>query len=337
MLESMRRCKKGKRMNKTERIFKIEQLIAARKVVSFDTLLAELEVSRATLKRDLEYLRSRMKTPIVYDREANGYHFGRKRGEAERVEFPGLWFNASEAAALLTMQHLLEDLQPGLLKRHIEPLEERLKSLLESADHSFAEIKRRVRILHQGRRAVQPKFFEVAASALLNRRQLQIAFHSRATDQTTERAVSPQRLVCYRENWYLDAWCHLRNDIRSFAVDGIRKAEMLESRAKEVPGRELDEVLGASYGIFSGRARAWAKLRFTPARARWIAAEEWHPQQRASYTPDGAYILEIPYGDDRELIGDILRHGPEVEVLAPKELRARCREQLAAAAKLYAH
>lgn len=185
-------------MNETERLFKIEQMVAARKMVSFDTLRNELEVSRATLKRDLEYLRSRMKTPITYDREANGYHFGSKRGEAERVEFPGLWFNASEAAALLNMQHLMEDLQPGLLKRHIEPLEERLKSLLESADHSFTEIKRRVRILHLGRCATQPKFFEVAVSALLNRRQLQMVFHSRATNEATERAVSPQRLVCYR-------------------------------------------------------------------------------------------------------------------------------------------
>ncbi len=324
-------------MNKTERIFKIEQLIAARKMVSFGTLLDELEVSRATLKRDLEYLRSRMKTPILYDRDANGYCFGGKRGSAERVEFPGLWFNASEAAALLTMQHLLENLQPGLLKRHIEPLEARLKSLLESADHSFDEIKRRVRILHSGRRAAQPKYFEVAASALLNRRQLQIAFHSRATDATTERAVSPQRLVCYRENWYLDAWCHLRQDIRSFAVDGIRRAEVLDQRAKEIADRDLDEVLGASYGIFSGRAKAWARLRFTPARARWVAAEEWHPKQRASFEADGSYVLEIPYGDDRELIGDILRHGAEVEVLAPKELRARCRDQLKAAQRLYAN
>jgi len=164
---------------------------------------------------------------------------------------------------------------------------------------------------------------------------LQISYYSRASDEITIRAVSPQRLVCYRESWYLDAWCHLREDIRSFAVDGIRQAEVLDQRAKEVAERELDEVLGESYGIFSGRARAWAKLRFTPARARWIAAEEWHPKQRASFEPDGSYVLEFPYGDDRELIGDILRHGPEVEVLAPKALRARCREQLKAAQRRY--
>ena len=59
-------------MNKPVRIFKIEQMIAARKVVSFKEMLRELEVSPATLKRDREYLRSRMKTPSDYDREANG-------------------------------------------------------------------------------------------------------------------------------------------------------------------------------------------------------------------------------------------------------------------------
>jgi len=165
-------------MNKTERIFKIEQLIAARRRISFQDLLEELDVSRATLKRDLEYLRSRMKTPIIYDRDANGYRIETRRGEAERIEFPRLWFNASEAAALLTMQHLLENLQPGLLRRHIEPLKERLRTLLESTDHSFNEIQRRVRILHVGRRAAQPKFFETAATALLSRKQLRIGYHA---------------------------------------------------------------------------------------------------------------------------------------------------------------
>lgn len=322
-------------MNKTERIFKIEQLITARHLVSFRELLDELEVSRATLKRDLEYLRSRMKTPIVYDREENGYRIALKRGEPERVEFPGLWFNAQEAAALLTMQHLLEGLQPGLLRRHVEPLKERLKSLLESTDHSFSEMKRRVRILHLGRRAPPPKFFEIAASALLNRHQLRISYYSRTNDETTERAVSPQRLVCYRENWYLDAWCHLRRDLRSFAVDGIQRAEILDTPAKEIADSELDAVLAEGYGIFSGKPKAWAKLRFTAARARWVATEEWHPKQRASFQPDGRYVLEFPYSDDRELIGDILRHGSEVEVLAPTALRTRARAELARAALVY--
>ncbi len=323
-------------MNKTERIFKIEQLISARKLLSFQQLLDETEVSPATLKRDLEYLRSRMKAPIVYDRDANGYRFSVDGQTPARVEFPGLWFNASEAAALLTMEHLLEELQPGLLKRHIEPLKARLKALLESTDHSHDEIQRRVRILHQGRRAPLNKFFETVANALLNRRQLGIGYYARGSNSTSERVISPQRLVCYRETWYLDAWCHLREDLRSFALDGVREAVVLESPAKEISERRLNEVLAEGYGIFSGRATATARLRFTPERARWVATEQWHPKQRSSVERDGSFVLEFPYADDRELVGDILRHGAAVEVLAPKELRSRVREQLAAAARRYA-
>ena len=322
-------------MNKTERIFKIEQMIAAKQGVTFQAMLDELEVSRATLKWDLEYLRSRMKTPIDYDRDAGGYRMRKGKEGSGRVEFPGLWFNASEAAALLTMHHLLAGIQPGMLARHIEPLRERLKSLLESADHSFKEIQRRVRIIHLGRRAPQPRFFEMAASALLKRHRLKVDYYARATNAVTTRDVSPQRLVCYRENWYLDAWCHLRNDLRSFALDGIRKAELLDQAAKEIAERELDEILADGYGIFSGKSKAWAKLKFSPERARWVAAEEWHPKQRARFEADGSYLLEVSYSDDRELLGDILRFGADVEVLSPEPLRSRVRQVLADALKRY--
>jgi predicted DNA-binding transcriptional regulator YafY len=118
-------------------------------------------------------------------------------------------------------------------------------------------------------------------------------------------------------------------------VDGIRQAAVLDQPAKEIAEAKLDEALVAGYGIFSGKATAWAKLRFTPERARWIAAEDWHPKQRAHFQDDGAYVLEFPYSDDRELIGDILRHGAEVEVLAPAALRKKVAAAHAAATQRY--
>jgi len=62
-------------MTKTARVYKIEMLIRHRGHVSFATLLDELEVSPATLKRDLQYLRDRLHAPIVYDAFDNGYRF----------------------------------------------------------------------------------------------------------------------------------------------------------------------------------------------------------------------------------------------------------------------
>jgi predicted DNA-binding transcriptional regulator YafY len=322
-------------MDRTERFYKIEQLLHDRRVASFDDIQSVLEVSRATLKRDFQYLRDRLNAPIVYDREAGGYRFEAPAGAAQSFALPGLWFNASEIHALLMMQNLLEEVQPGLLGPQIAPLQTRLKSLLGSQDDAPEEVARRIRIVHAAKRHADLRYFEVIASALLKRHRLTIRHWNRGRDEETEREVSPQRMVFYRDNWYLDAWCHLREEIRSFGFDAIRHAAVVEKKTREVPAKRLDEVLGAGYGIFAGDKLQWAKLRFTPEAARWVAAEQWHPRQKASTDERGNYVLELPYSNPTELVMDVLRHGANVEVLAPETLRRAVRDEMATALKAY--
>lgn len=322
-------------MDRTERFYKIDQLLQQKGVVPLDVFLDELGISRATFKRDLEYMRDRLHAPIEWDRERRGYVFAGAQPDAPRYQLPGLWFNASEIRALLTMQHMLTEMQPGVLEPHIAPLRARLRSLLDVGDHPADEVERRVRLIHVGARRMTLPHFEAVANAVLKRQRLHIAYAGRSSNAVTEREISPQRLVFYRENWYVDAWCHLREDVRSFAIDAIQRAAQVDKKSKNVPDKELDEVLGSGYGIFSGRATQWAKLRFSADRARWVGAEQWHPKQKSAFEADGRYVLEVPYSDDRELVGDILRHGAEVEVLGPPALRRAVRVQLEAARALY--
>lgn len=319
-------------MDRTERFYKIDQWLTERRVVPFADLLAALEVSRATLKRDLMYLRERLNAPIVWDREARGYRYAGTSGqERGRFELPGLWFSAGEIHALLTMQHLLAGLdQGGLLGPHVQPLQARLNALLGSADDTAEAIRSRVRILGAAARKLDSTQFERVGSALLRRKRLLLTYHARGSGETSEREVSPQRLVHYRENWYLDAWCHLRRGLRSFAVDAITRAEILEKPAREIRDQTLNKQLGSGYGIFSGSKITWARLRFSPDRARWVASERWHPKQRGQWLEDGGYVLELPYADDRELVMDILKYGPDCEVLAPDTLRAAIKAKAAA-------
>ena len=177
-----------------------------------------------------------------------------------------------------------------------------------------------------GRRRVRG--FQAVGSALLRRRRLQIGYHGRGRDQTRDREVSPQRLVHYRDNWYLDAWCHAARGLRSFAVDAVRGASVLDKTAIDVNEAELNAVLGAGYGIYAGKRVQWARLRFSAERAGWVAAETWHPRQRGRFEPAGTYVLELPYADPRELVMDILRHVPEVEMLGPAALRDEVRRKL---------
>lgn len=313
-------------MNQTERIYKIEQILHERNVATFQQLQDAVEVSRATLKRDLQYLRDRLNAPIIYDREApggGGYRFETPDRYAPRHQLPGLWFNASEIHALLMMQNLLEEVQPGLLGPHIAPLQTRLASLLGSQDAPAEDVTRRIRILRSGKRAANLQYFELIASVLLKRQRLFIRHYNRGRDEETEREVSPQRLIYYRDNWYLDAWCHLRDELRSFAVDAILEAKTKDTPACDIPDSELAAALGAGYGIFAGCEVQWATLRFTAQRARWVAAEHWHPEQQGRFLDDSSYQLRLPYSNDPELIMDILKYGPDCEVLEPVGLREK--------------
>ena len=319
-------------MSEVVRLYQYKSLLVGRRAMSAEDFMARLEISRATLKRDIAKLRDQLHVPIEFDRDAGGYTLSQGHTDSE---LPGLWFNQEELLALVTIQQLLEQLEPGLLGPKLKPLKERLGQLMTKHGLSSQDVARRIRIMHAGKRVVQAKAFEAVAAATLARQRLKIWHFSRQNGQTTEREVSPQRLVHYRDNWYLDAWCHLRDDLRSFSIDAIPRLEILGTAAKEVSDKTIEETVGAGYGIFNGVPKAWVTLKFTPERARWVDKETWHPQQEAHTEPDGSLMLTFPYSDDRELVGDILRFGADVEVVGPAGLRSKVQKQFLAAAARY--
>ncbi len=319
-------------MDRTERFYRIRRRLIENKALTRREIEEELEISHATFKRDIEYLRDRLNVPIIWSRERQAYVLD---PDAELAELPGVWFSPSEIYALLEVDHLLDSLGAGLLGREIGPLRARLRSLLDSGDHGHREIRHRIRVLTLGTRRVNREVFETLSLALLGRKRVFIRHRKRGDGGITERTVSPQRLVHYRYNWYLDAWCHVRKDLRTFAVDAIGHAQVREETAREVAEAELDRVLGSGYGIFAGADTQTAVLRFTPASARWVADEVWHSRQVGRIEADGSYVLELPYSREPELVMDLLRHGAGVEVVAPPALRARVARELAAASRQY--
>ena len=118
--------------------------------------------------------------------------------------------------------------------------------------------------------------------------------------------------------------------------DRMADMEILDRSGREIGEDELDDLLTAGYGLFAGPAKHTARLRFTAERARWIADETWHPDQTGRFLRDGQYELRVPYSDERELVGEILRHGPDVKVVAPISLVRAVRERLERAAAWYA-
>lgn len=322
-------------MTKTARVYKIEMLIRTRGHVSFQTLLDELEVSPATLKRDLDYLKDQLGAPIEYDRFLNGYRFGQEyRGQ--KHELPGLWFSERELYSLLMTNQLLSELDSeGVISRHLQPLLERIHLMLGTSEANAKALLKRVKIISPAKRPVPTQFFEMVGEALLKRRRLHMRYLTRGRGEVSERDVSPQRLVHYRNTWYLDAWCHTRERLLRFALDAIEGAHALETRAKDVALRQVEADMDGGYGIYAGAKRHWARMAVTSQAAQWISREQWHPNQRGRWLEDGRYELEVPYSDETEIAMDILRQGDQVEVLAPATLVSEVHSRLEAAAEQY--
>lgn len=302
-------------MTKTARVYKIEMLIRNRGHVSFQTLRDELEVSPATLKRDLDYLKDQLGAPIVYDRFLNGYKFGEEyRGQ--KHELPGLWFSERELYSLLMAHQLLSDLDSeGVISRHLQPLLERIHQMLGTSEADAKALLKRVKIISAAKRPVPSQHFELIAEALLKRRRLHLRYLTRGRGEVGERDVSPQRLVHYRATWYLDAWCHTREKLLRFALDAIEDAEALPAKAKDVALKQVEAEMDGGYGIYAGARPKWATLVFSSRAAQWVSHEEWHPDQRGRWLDDGRFQLEVPYTDSTELAMDVLRHADEVAIV----------------------
>lgn len=320
-------------MDKFDRIFRLHAILRARRTpIPLEDLQARLECSRATVYRAVNTLKDTLHAPLAYDPQRGFYY--QRGAEGESYELPGLWFSAQELQALAIMQRLAKDAGGGLLEEHLGALSKRLAELTRHQRLNLGEAAARLRFPAIAARPAGAAFGTVA-SATLQRKRLWIEYHARSTDVVTDRKVSPQRIVHYREGWYLDAWDDNKDALRSFAIDRIRRSSVLEEAALDVAEGELDEHYGSAYGIFGGKADKVAVLVFTAERARWVADETWHPQQGTRWLPDGQYELRIPYRESGELVMDVLRHGAEVEVVAPPGLRTAVRDAFVAAAARY--
>ena len=320
-------------MSRLDDLYRLHRLLDGRRTaMSRQSLLDDLEISRSKLTRLVADLRDRIGAPLVFDQEHGGYRFDSADG---RYHLPGLWFTGEELHALVSLNHLLRTLQPGLLDHLLAPIRARLEHILQTAHLGGGEAHKRIRILSMAARAKDMRHFQTVAGAVLQRKRLSIQYYNRERDQTRTREISPQRLTHYRDNWYLDAWCHQKKALRTFAIECIRHATVLAKIAKSVPEATLDRELASAYGIFAGVPVATAVLRFSADRARWVADETWHPEQQSRWLDDGRYELSVPYSHDTELVMDVLKHGAEVEVIAPEALKQAVKKQLDQARSQY--
>ena len=248
-LKMMRSAYPDLPMSQMERIYKLDRLFRRKKPPGKREILDMFEISPAQFKRDLDYMRNRLgayfRSPSTWRPATGGYTVLL----LEEFNLPGLWFTEREVYSLLLMHSLLDQLQPDFVRELNSDLsKDKLRTLLGKSGRGTQSIFERMKVSAAPQRPIDPEHFQAISDATLRRKKLRMRYYSRSRGAESDRVVSPERLIYYRGNWYLDAWCHQKQAMRRFAIDAVRLASVLEEPALEVADVPSSRATGSSPG-----------------------------------------------------------------------------------------
>lgn len=308
-------------MSVLERVFYFHREILKGNYPNSRTLADHFEMSTATSKRDINYLRDRLCAPLSFDSRKNGFYY--KDGfHLPFEESPRIIF-------LLAMLSKLAD-EAGLGElEEVRQLEQRLSTMI-SAD--YGSVIDSLHCLWIEIETIDHRIFEIVIEGVVKKQQLILQYRS-IGGETSTRTVAPLQIINYQGRWYFYAFCYLRQENRLFHIGRVHKVELDDQFIpKEI---SLDRsMLGLSFGIFQGQPRYIAEILFTATAAELVENQRWHKDQETETVGKGL-LLRLPVSDDRELVMKILQYGSMAQVLSPPELIQRLQTEIAAMTENY--
>ncbi len=310
-------------MGLLERIYHFHEELNNNRFPNATTLIEQFEISPATARRDIAYLRDRLLAPLAFDSRKNGFYY--------TEEGFGLPFEKSPKIVFLLgmLGKIAEEAGLGSLPE-VRALEQRLAQLV------FPEYGRLVEAIYcewVEVENIEPLIFEKIIEATVKQQRLHISYRSPQAKESG-RDLEPLRLINYQGRWYLLAFCKLRQDIRLFHIARITGATVLEETFKRCSDDNFNTFLSSAFGIFKGRAVFNAVILFTSTAAELVRHQRWHRDQVVEETEEGI-LLHLPVNDDREIIMKVLQYGAMARVVSPDTLVQRVRQEADALVQLY--
>ena len=312
----------------------ITLLMSSRRGRSVAEVAAELDTNPRNVYRDLHALEE-AGFPIYND----------------RVEGKGLWsvldtvrhhipapFTLPELMALYFGRGMLRAFRGTFFYESLESLFGKIRANLPEQSLRFLE--RAEATLHVDLRPFKPyerfkEIIESANHAALDRDTVEIVHHTMGSREESRRRVDPYAVWFHNGTFYLIGHCHLRGEVRMFAMDRIRMLHRTGVSFPAPEGFDVEEYLGASFGAYRGEPER-IRVRFSPGVAGYIREKVWHPTQRIEENPDGSIVFEAVAAGMPEIRSWVMSWGAEAEVLEPQSLRKGVRAQAEQMASAYA-
>lgn len=315
------------------RIYQIHHLLCNHRYPSLEVLAQKFEVSKRTILRDLSAMRYDLGAPIIYSQQRHGYCYSN-----EKFTLPSLHLTQGEAIAVFLGERLLSQYRGTPFEQAIRSAFQKISVLLpEEISVNFSEVERFISFDVEPLRGEEEQLarvFNLLSQAAHERRTVRITYFSQHRGQETDREVDPYHLRSSLGAWYLIGYCHMRDEIRIFALDRIRDIELINQKFTIPKEFFIEEYLGDSLHMERGEPVDVA-IKFDPYQARWIRERVWHPSQSIEELPDGSIILRMLVGSLDEVKRWAMSFGDRAEVLEPERLREEIHGEIKRVIEIY--
>jgi predicted DNA-binding transcriptional regulator YafY len=279
-------------------------------------LANELEVSRRTIMRDLEFMRDQLGAPIEYHPVKRGFHYTNAG-----FTLPSVRITEGELLALFLADTVLEQYEGTPFEKELRSAFDKLtRNLPDEVSVSPRDLERAYSFSALPAERFEVDVFRKLSEAVLKRKQIRAVYHTFSTGKTSERLLDPYHLANIGGSWYLFAWCHTRRDVRMFAPGRMDNVRFTGKRVEVPEGFDSRAYLDGAFQIIAGKKRHKVRLKFSPAVAPYISERRWHRSQTLTDHADGGVTLAMQVSDLDEVLHWVLSWGTEVEVLRPKRL-----------------
>ncbi len=310
---------------------RIREGMSVGRLANCATLAREYEVSSKTILRDIDFLKNQRDAPIDYDGARHGYFY-----TEESYALPAITLNESDLFAICIAEKALAHYENTPIHGQLAQVFRKIESSLpDKISVQPAWVDTRLSVTQEPHTSIAPAIWDTVAEALARNRGLIILYQRPGAEKGVVRNVDPFHVVRHRGEWYLLAYCHLRDAQRTFALSRIRRAQMQERTFVMPKNFDAEKLLENRFGIFGGDQEFRVRLRFDPPTAPYAAERRWHARQVLTPLADGGAELAFPASDLREVMRWVLSWGAGAWVMEPLELREMVRQELAWAVQAY--
>lgn len=315
-----------------ERFLWFHGQVKDRKFPNSKSLAENFEITRKTAQRNIEFMKERLKAPLLYVAESRGYRY-----ENDAWELPAYWLSEEELTSLLVSYRLASAVPDSAIKASFKKfLDQVLSKYSHAASVSVADLSRKVSVKNIAYSKTEEVIFHRILEGLLRDAPVAIEYYSPHNDQSTFRDILPLHLLQYMGTWHIIAYCALKKGLRDFVLSRIKAITPATSGTNvHTPTESIKEYIRKNFGIMNSPKTCEVCLRFAPDIAPWIAEQIWHPAQQIQKEPNGALRLAFPVADLREIRREVLKYGSQVEVLKPKELREEVKREIGRMRNVY--